>query len=162
MKSVCRVFELYSRIVTRYEESDSQGSCCQMIKYGLPCACRIPFSYLDYRDAFKMQELIYIPENGSQTARWASPEACLLDAPADMESKFALGSRYKGIMHTKHTTALFKNILQIRKANIEDFLSELCWLKTCKRINLGHVHKVYKEIERLRKDTDSTTVRRVR
>ncbi|KAL3459177.1 hypothetical protein BJX64DRAFT_265188 [Aspergillus heterothallicus] len=128
-----RIFDLYSRIATRYTESITRDTARDMIV-----------------SAFTAEQLIYVPGYGSESVSWAFPHECLWEAPSYMHSFYPLKSRYPKT--TKHGPifSLFHNILEIGDVTFEDFLLELEWAQEDDYIDQQLAAHFYHELDKMR------------
>ncbi|GFF57726.1 hypothetical protein IFM61392_07789 [Aspergillus lentulus] len=140
-----RIFDLYSRIENRYQESVT-----------------VEISRETIVSAFEAQPLIYVPGYVSGDANWAFPDECLWDAPGYMQSSYPLKSRYHACTKGKYVGGLFHNILKIRNAGIDDFLHELCQRGHPDSMDYGLAKDLYQELDKRRPRMDDATVKKIR
>ncbi|RYP09924.1 hypothetical protein DL764_000966 [Monosporascus ibericus] len=107
------------------------------------------------RDFCQEQVCILIPLSGEEGFDWASPDDCLLDAPASMESKYPVMERYKPALSRYNIgeptiRQFFSDTLKIPKCKWEDFVVELEHLKNANSRNSDHIRGVYERLKRQR------------
>ncbi|RYO82881.1 hypothetical protein DL762_006402 [Monosporascus cannonballus] len=107
------------------------------------------------RDFFQEHICVLIPTGGEKEFDWASPDDCLLDAPASMESKHPVMERYKQALSQSNIgeptiRQFFGDTLKIPGCKWEDFVVELEHLKNEESRNSDHIREVYERLKRQR------------
>ncbi|RYP49446.1 hypothetical protein DL768_004856 [Monosporascus sp. mg162] len=107
------------------------------------------------RDLCQDYICVLIPLTGEERFDWVSPDDCLLDAPASMESKYPVMERYKPALSQSNIgeptiRQFFSETLKIPKCKWGDFLVELEHLKNANSRNSDHIRGVYERLKRLR------------
>ncbi|RYP73467.1 hypothetical protein DL771_003639 [Monosporascus sp. 5C6A] len=135
---VSRVLDLYKSI---------HGACI--------ASSNTPKDQAHTRDFFQEHICVLIPPSGEEGFDWASPDDCLLDAPASMESKYPVMERYKQALSRSNIDGptirqFFSDTLQVPKCKWEDFVVELEHLKNANSRNFDHIRGVYERLKRQR------------
>ncbi|KAJ0422940.1 hypothetical protein BJY00DRAFT_299903 [Aspergillus carlsbadensis] len=140
-----RIFDLYSRIATRYTESITRDMSRDMIV-----------------STFKAQRLIYVPGYGSEITSWAFPHECLWEAPPYMHSSYPLKSRYPRTTKGGMIPDLFRDILGIGDVGIDDFLLELEWAQEDDYIDQQLAANLYQELDKRRPKMNEAKIKKIR
>ncbi|RYP23520.1 hypothetical protein DL765_001034 [Monosporascus sp. GIB2] len=98
---------------------------------------------------------VLIPTGGEKEFDWASPDDCLLDAPASMESKYPIMELYKPALSQSNIEEptirqFFSDTLKIPRCKWQDFVVELEHLKNVNSRNSDHIRGVYERLKRQR------------
>ncbi|RYP57689.1 hypothetical protein DL769_009334 [Monosporascus sp. CRB-8-3] len=107
------------------------------------------------RDFCQEHICVLIPSSEEEGFDWASPDDCLLDAPASMESKYPVMERYKPALSRSNIDEptirqFFSNTLKVSKCKWGDFVVELEHLKNADSRNSDHIRGVYERLKRQR------------
>ncbi|KAL5044287.1 hypothetical protein BDW71DRAFT_199144 [Aspergillus fruticulosus] len=141
-----RVFRLYARIETRYQESLTPKLSRDMIV-----------------SAFQSYPMIYVPGHGtSEQHSWASIDDCLWEAPGHMCYFYPLKARYDAVGKKKHLRELFHNTLSIRNVNVDDLMNELSSIRDEGYRDWGIIYDLYKEIDKRRPRLNHETAKEIR
>ncbi|KAL4796623.1 hypothetical protein BDV19DRAFT_398235 [Aspergillus venezuelensis] len=142
-----RIMNLYIRIKNRYNESVAASLSVESIL-----------------SAFRNHNLIYVPAYGSGKDAWASPDECLWDAPIYFQHSYALKPLYERAFPTlKGLGDLFHDILGIADADVDDFTSELEWIKgTIVDVDFASIFKLYEDLNNNWSQLDEATVTDIR
>ncbi|KAL4958989.1 uncharacterized protein BDV14DRAFT_22393 [Aspergillus stella-maris] len=141
-----RVFRLYSRIETRYQESVTPKISRDMIV-----------------SAFQSYPMIYVPVHGAfEHHSWASIDICLWEAPNHMDCFYPLKARYDAVGKKKHLRELFHDTLSIRNANVDDLMNELSAITDEDCRDWGEIYDLYREIDKKRPTLNHETANKIR
>ncbi|OIW34078.1 hypothetical protein CONLIGDRAFT_667268 [Coniochaeta ligniaria NRRL 30616] len=109
------------------------------------------------KQTFEYTKCIFIPQLGGDDAIWCGPTVCLLDAPADMNSRFPIDAIYSATFRHERiklnsVMSFFRDTLDIPCCSWRSFVEELEWLKDEGSTDIEHIKKQY---ERLHNETYS-------
>ncbi|KAK4452224.1 hypothetical protein QBC34DRAFT_457252 [Podospora aff. communis PSN243] len=105
------------------------------------------------RSEFNGTKMIYVPKsNGHGSGIWASPETCLLDAPADFKHKVPAAAAYNQASDTAAAdlgivNGFFRDTLAIPRLSWRDYIAELTYLRDNKINRCSSIEMQYRRLK---------------